>query len=138
MTPCKASLKPAACQREKMDKRQLAYFKRLLNDWLNDLLRHADDTVIGLRSSAESLLPDPLDQATYDLERNFQLRIRDRESILINKIRRSLNDIENGTYGICEICEEEISVKRLEARPVARQCIKCKTALESKEKLTGT
>lgn len=121
-----------------MDKRQLAYFKRLLNDWLNDLLRHADDTVIGLRSSAESLLPDPLDQATYDSERNFQLRIRDRESILINKIRRSLNDIENGTYGICEICEEEISVKRLEARPVARQCIKCKTALENKEKLTGT
>ena len=121
-----------------MDKRQLEYLKKLLSEWLNDLLRHADDTVVGLRSSEDIFLPDPLDQATYDSERNFQLRIRDRESILINKIRKSLHDIENGTYGICEMCEEEISIKRLEARPVARHCIKCKTALENREKLTGT
>lgn len=121
-----------------MDKKHLSHFKNLLTEWLNDLLRHADDTVVGLRSSEDIFLPDPLDQATYDTERNFQLRIRDRESILINKIRKSLNDIENNTYGICEMCEGEISIKRLEARPVARHCIKCKTALENKEKLTGT
>jgi DnaK suppressor protein len=121
-----------------MDERHLTYFKKLLTDWLNDLLRHADDTVFGLRSADEIFLPDPLDQATYDSERSFQLRIRDRESILIKKIRRSLSDIENGTYGICEICEKDISIKRLEARPVARYCIKCKTALENREKLTGT
>jgi DnaK suppressor protein len=54
------------------------------------------------------------------------------------KIKKSLDDIENGTYGICENCEKEISIKRLEARPVARHCIKCKKALELKEKMTGT
>lgn len=121
-----------------MDREQLRYFEKLLKEWLFDLLRHADDTVFGLRSSEDMFLPDLLDQANYDSERNFQLRIRDRESILINKIRKSLADIENGTYGICEICEEEISFRRLEARPVARHCIQCKTALENKERLTGT
>lgn len=121
-----------------MNKQHLSYFEKLLKEWLGELLRHADDTVVGLRSSEEIFLPDMLDRANYDSEKNFQLRIRDRESILINKILRSLKDIENGTYGICEICEEEISFRRLEARPVARHCIKCKTALENKERLTGT
>jgi DnaK suppressor protein len=121
-----------------MNQHQLDYFANLLKEWLNDLLRHADDTVVGLRSAEDIFLADPLDRATYDLEQNFQIRIRNRESILIKKIKQSLSDIEDGTYGICEICEEEISFKRLEARPVARHCIKCKTALENKEKLTGT
>jgi DnaK suppressor protein len=121
-----------------MDQKQLAYFENLLKEWLNDLLRHADDTVVGLRATEDVFLADPLDRASYDSEKNFQLRIRDRESILIKKIRQSLSDIEDGTYGICEMCEEEISFRRLEARPVARHCIKCKTALENKEKLTGT
>jgi DnaK suppressor protein len=58
--------------------------------------------------------------------------------MLIKKIRRSLEDIEEGVYGICESCGEDISVERLKARPVTRHCIRCKTQIEAREKLTGT
>ena len=65
------------------------------------------------------------------------LRIRDRESMLIKKIRKSLEDIENGDYGICEDCGKDISTERLKARPVTSFCIRCKTKRETLEKLTG-
>lgn len=120
-----------------MDEDNLDYFKTLLTDWLYDLRRHADDMVNGMRLT-DGFPPDPLDRAAFDSERSFQLRIRDRESVLINKIKRSLEDIENGTYGICKICEEEISLQRMTARPVASLCIYCKKALEDKERITGT
>jgi DnaK suppressor protein len=119
-----------------MDKEQLDYFNTLLNGWLEELLRHAGETVTRLRESV--YMSDPLDRASFDSERSFQLRIRDRESILIRKIKNSLLDIQNGTYGICQSCGEEISLKRLEARPVAEHCIECKTAMENREKFTGT
>ena len=119
-----------------MDKETLTYFENLLSQWLEDLRRHADETVVHLRQS--ELFTDLLDRASFDSERSFQLRIRDRESVLIKKIRRSLEDIQEGNYGICDSCGEDISLKRLEARPVARHCIKCKTKMETKEKLTGT
>jgi DnaK suppressor protein len=83
-------------------------------------------------------LADPLDRATVESDRIRALRIRDRESMLIKKIRQSLEDIENGEYGICEDCGEDISIKRLKARPVTSLCIGCKTKRESMEKLTGT
>ena len=119
-----------------MDKNQLEYFYYLLHGWLEDLLRHADQTVIHMGKSEH--LPDPLDRASFDSERSFQLRIRDRESTLIKKIKNSLEDINDGTYGICKNCEEEISLKRLEARPVAQHCIWCKLEMENREKNTGT
>lgn len=120
-----------------MNQDQIDYFKNLLTEWLHDLCRHADVMIGGLRST-EVYLADPLDRAAFDSERSFQLRIRDRESILINKIRQSLDDIESGTYGICDVCEEEISIQRMMARPVARLCINCKKGLEEKERATGT
>jgi DnaK suppressor protein len=120
-----------------MKEKDLKYFKGLLTRWLDELLLHADSTMNGLRESDESL-PDPLDRAVFDSERNFTLRIRDRENMLIKKIRRSLEDIEEGVYGICESCGEDISFERLKARPVTRHCISCKTQLEAREKLTGT
>jgi DnaK suppressor protein len=119
-----------------MDPKQLDYFRELLTNWLDDLLRYADQTVITIMTP--EFLPDPLDRASFDSERSFQLRIRDRESILIKKIKNSLMDIENGTYGICQNCGEEISFKRLEARPVAEHCIHCKTEMEKKERIAGT
>jgi DnaK suppressor protein len=119
-----------------MEKKNLAYFQNILESWLDELLHQADDTVIGLRNSDE-VLADILDQATAESEREYRLRIRSRESTLIRKIRQSLWDIENGEYGICEICGDGISIKRLKARPVARHCIKCKIALENRERLTG-
>jgi DnaK suppressor protein len=119
-----------------MKEKDLKYFKELLSHWLDELMTHADSTVNGLRESDESL-PDPLDRAVFDSERNFTLRIRDRESMLIKKIRRSLEDIEDGIFGICESCGEDIAIERLKARPVTRHCIRCKTRIEAMEKLTG-
>ena len=119
-----------------MDEKKRLYFQNILESWLDDLLHQADDTVVELRKNAD-LPADLLDQASAESEREYRLRIRSRESTLIRKIRQSLWNIENGEYGICEICGNGISIKRLEARPVARHCIKCKIALENREKLTG-
>jgi DnaK suppressor protein len=120
-----------------MKEKDVKFFKDLLTHWLDDLLLHAGSTVDGLRESDEAL-PDPLDRAVFDSERNFTLRIRGRESMLIRKIRESLDAIQEGVYGICESCGEDISVERLKARPVTSHCIRCKTRIEAMEKLTGT
>ena len=80
---------------------------------------------------------DPMDQASNHLERDFLLRLRDRESKLIFKIKQALERIENGTFGVCEECGEEISRKRLRARPMATLCIHCKHEQEALERKNG-
>ena len=120
-----------------MEEKDLEFFRHLLIQWMEELLDHADDTVERLLNSQE-ILADPLDRATVESDRIWTLPIRDRESKLIKKIRQSLEDIENGEYGICEDCGEDISIERLKARPVTSFCIDCKTKRESLEKLTGT
>jgi DnaK suppressor protein len=120
-----------------MKEKDIKYFKKMLSRWLEELEQHSESMISGLRES-DVVLPDPLDRAVFDSERNFTLRIRDRENLLIKKIRKSLADIDDGVYGICESCGEEISMARLKARPVTRHCIRCKTRIETMEKLTGT
>ena len=120
-----------------MEDKDLEFFRHLLTQWMEELLDHADDTVEGLLDSQENLA-DPLDRASAESDRTWTLRIRDRESMLIKKIRNSLEAIETEEYGICEDCGEEISIERLKARPVTSLCIRCKTKRESIEKLTGT
>jgi DnaK suppressor protein len=83
----------------------------------------------------ETLFPELGDQASAEIDRNFTLRLRDRERKLLKKIEEALEQIDSGTYGICEICGQEISLKRLEARPVTTMCIDCKTEQEEEEKL---
>jgi DnaK suppressor protein len=119
-----------------MNPKDLNNFKDLLTRWLNDLLSQAGNTVIGLRD-ADVHLADPLDRAVLDINRDYTLRMRDRESTLIKKIKKSLEDIDDGLYGICEDCGCDISIARLKARPVAKRCIKCKTRQEEIEKLIG-
>ena len=119
-----------------MKKKVLDFFKKYLENRLQELLSQADDTVSGMTSANENF-PDPTDRASLEADRNFLLRIRDRESKLIKKIKQALDRIENGTYGICESCGEEISVKRLKARPVTTQCIECKAKEEALEKALG-
>ena len=119
-----------------MKKKDIDYFKEFLNNRLQELLSHADDTVSGMTQPKENF-PDPTDRASLESERNFLLRIRDRENKLIKKIRGALDRIENGTYGICEECGENISIRRLKARPVTTQCIDCKTKEEASEKALG-
>ena len=117
-----------------MDKKTLAEFKTLLNQQLQSLLQEADKTVSEM-TEENSNFPDPTDRASLESDRNFELRIRDRERKLINKIRQALERIEDGTFGLCENCEEEIGAERLRARPVTTLCIDCKTEQERKERI---
>jgi len=119
-----------------MKKKDVEHFKENLLNQLDELLSHATDTVSGMTTPKENF-PDPTDRASLEADRNFMLRIRDRESKLIKKIKKTLKRIENGTFGICEKCGEDISLKRLEARPVTTQCIECKTKEEAVEKALG-
>jgi RNA polymerase-binding transcription factor len=119
-----------------MEESDLGYFKDLLTAWLDELRHSAGNTVEGLLN-VEAISADYLDCATFESDRSTALRIRDRESMLIRKIRNSLEDIENGEYGICEECGNEIAIERLKARPIAKCCIRCKTKQEALEKIMG-
>ena len=120
----------------KLTKKKLEFFKKLLNERIDELLSQANETVSGMTSHKENL-PDPSDRATLESDRNFTLRIRDRERKLIGKIKEALERIEQGTYGICEDCGEEISTERLKARPVTTLCIDCKKTQETEERVKG-
>jgi len=119
-----------------MKKKDIKYFKDLLTKRLEELLSQANVTVSDMHTPKGNF-PDPADRATYESDRNFELRIRDREHKLIKKVKNALERIENGTFGICESCGEEITVERLKARPVTTQCIDCKTKEEALEKALG-
>ena len=119
-----------------MKKKDIDFFKELLSNRLEELLNQADNTVMGMTAPKENF-PDPTDRASLEADRNFMLRIRDRESKLIKKIKKALERIENNTFGICESCGDDISIKRIKARPVTTQCIDCKTKEEALEKALG-
>ena len=114
----------------------IEYFKDLLSRQLEDLLVRAEKTVAELIRNGD-LSADIIDQASSDIGRNYTLRICDRESRLIRKIKTALTKIEDGTFGICESCDEEIGIERLKARPVTAYCIRCKTQMEAFEKVSG-
>ncbi|MFO7970111.1 MAG: RNA polymerase-binding protein DksA [Desulfobacterales bacterium] len=119
-----------------MKKQDMDYFKMVLNDQLAALIDYADHTVQGLLDATDNM-PDPLDRASFESDRSTLLRIRDRESYLIRKIKSALDRLEDGTFGICEFCGKEISIERLKVRPVTLHCIKCKTQMERMEKVSG-
>ncbi len=118
-----------------MDDRQLGLFKALLDDQLDRLLIQSD-LVKSELASQDGREIESLDQASALAEQAMRLRIRTRESRLIKKIRQALERIENQTYGVCDECEEDISIKRLEARPVTSKCIECKELEERLELLS--
>jgi DnaK suppressor protein len=120
-----------------MDKKKLRYFKKLLLERLDGLLEGAEKTVSGMSDDYKEELLDPTDRAALESDRNFTLRIRDRERKLIGKLNEALERIEDGSFGICEVCGKQISEKRLMARPVTTLCIECKTEQERDEKLRG-
>ena len=119
-----------------MKKKDIENFKKHLTARLDDLLNQAGDTVSGMTETKENF-PDPTDRAALEADRNFMLRIRDREHKLIKKIKEAIARLENDTYGICDSCGEDISLKRLKARPVTTQCIDCKSKEEALEKALG-
>jgi DnaK suppressor protein len=119
-----------------MDPERLEFFRNLLQERLEEILGEADKTRNDMTGSAAPF-PDPADRASLETDRNFTLRIRDRERKLILKIREALDRIDAGTYGVCELCGGEISEKRLIARPVTTMCIDCKSRQEALERARG-
>jgi RNA polymerase-binding protein DksA len=111
-------------------------YKSLLTQKINELLSEAGKTVSEMTNGKENY-PDPNDRASLESDRNFELRIRDRERKLIMKMQEAIKRIEDGVFGICEVCGGQISEKRLIARPVTTLCIDCKTKQEKQEKLKG-
>ena len=120
-----------------MNDEELQSYKEILIRKLADLLGVAEDTLTKL-SSSDILFPDPLDRALSESNRSIELKKRDRERKLIQKIRTALNKIEDGTYGICEKCGEYITDQRLKVRPEATMCISCKEEEEEIEKKFGS
>jgi len=114
-----------------MKDEDIYFFKQLLTEQLETLLGQAHLAVHHLIEKDHETSPDPVDRASFESERGTMLRIRDRESKLIRKIQSALENLDNGDFGICEMCEKEIAIERLKARPVATHCIKCKTKMEA-------
>ena len=119
-----------------MNKRNLNQLKKILSQNLKDLLQKSDCNLDGLEELDDNL-SDLLDRASLIAERDFSHHLCSREKLYFRHVERSLQAIEDGVYGTCERCEEEISFKRLKVRPTARYCISCKTEIEKMEKLTG-
>lgn len=117
-----------------MDKERKEHYRKLLNGKLDELLSGAERAVSGMSESKDEHFADPSDRASHETDRNFLLRVKDRERKLIGKIKEALARLDNDTYGICELCGEPISDKRLEVRPVTTQCIECKKEAEEMEK----
>lgn len=122
-------------QKEKfMNSKMKAYFRLKLIQWKKDLLKESSLTLNNLQKDENSPKADITDRATDEIERSFELRTRDRERKLISKIDAALTRIENGSYGYCEETGEPISIKRLEARPVATLSLEAQELHEKKEK----
>jgi len=115
---------------------KLQFFRFMLNQKISELLLDAEKTVSEMTNGKENY-PDPNDRASLEADRNFELRIRDRERKLIAKMREAIQRIDDGAYGICVACGCDISEKRLIARPVTTECIECKTKQEKLEKMKG-
>ena len=120
----------------KQKQEKMKTYKTVLTQKINELLNEAGKTVSEMTNGKENY-PDPNDRASLESDRNFELRIRDRERKLIMKMQEAIKRIEDGVFGICEVCGGPISEKRLMARPVTTLCIDCKTKQEKLEKLKG-
>jgi len=117
-----------------MNERMREYFRQKLLNWKEELLRESNETLENLQEGGLSE-PDLADRATMETDRSLELRTRDRERKLISKIDEALQRIEDGTYGYCEETAEPISLRRLEARPIATLSIE---AQERHERLERT
>ena len=120
-----------------MNQEKLLYFKGLLEGRLHALVEEAGKTMTDMVQERKAEFPDPTDRASFESDRNFLLRIKDRERKLIMKVKEALERIEDGTFGICESCGKSISEKRLMVRPVTTQCIECKTEEEQQERVAS-
>lgn len=117
-----------------MNELQLEYFRRKLISWKNDLLDDSRETIEGLQDSARNV-PDIADRASEETDRALELRTRDRQRKLVSKIDAALRRIEAGEFGYCEVTGEPISLKRLDARPIATMTLEAQERHERREKV---
>ncbi len=115
-----------------MNKRQRSRYKNLLNERLAVLVDASVETASGM-THERAVHADPTDRASHETDRNFTLRLRDRDRKLIAKIEDALQRLDEGTFGTCSECGEDISEARLKARPVTTLCIACKEEAERSE-----
>ena len=133
MTKIPKNYKPT--QKEKfMNAKMKEYFRQILVNWKDELLKESSQTINNLQNVENSAKPDLTDRASEEIDRTFELRTRDRERKLINKIEAALKRIEDGTYGYCEETGEPISLKRLQARPIATLSLEAQENHEKAEK----
>ena len=132
MTKLPKNYKPT--QKEKfMNAKMKEYFRQKLVSWKKNLLKESSQTLNNLQNENEAK-PDITDRASEEIDRSFELRTRDRERKLINKINAALQRIEDGSYGYCDETGDPISIKRLEARPVATLSLEAQEMHEKAEK----
>ena len=133
MTKISKNYRPT--EKEKfMNSKMKKYFHLKLLDWKNELLKESSQTLANLQKEENTAKPDITDRASEEIERSFELRTRDRERKLINKIEAAIKKIEDGSYGYCEETGEPIGLKRLEARPVATLSLEAQEMHEKLEK----
>jgi DnaK suppressor protein len=117
-----------------MNERQLEYFRRKLIVWKQELIEQSAETIEGLQDSARAV-PDLADRASEETDRALELRTRDRQRKLVAKIDAALRRIETGDYGYCEMTGEPISLRRLDARPIATMTLEAQERHERREKV---
>lgn len=117
-----------------MNERQTEYFRRKLHHWKAEILESSSDTVAGMKDQTRNI-PDVADRASEETDRALELRTRDRERKLVSKIDAALRRIEDGEYGYCSITGEPISLKRLDARPIATMSLEAQERHERGEKV---
>lgn len=117
-----------------MNARQREYFRRKLVDWKDDIIKGTKETVVGLQTESAQH-PDDVDRANSEAEKALELRTRDRQRKLINKIDSALRRIEDKTYGYCEETGDPISLKRLDARPIATMGLEAQERHEKRERV---
>ena len=117
-----------------MNDRQVEYFRRKLLNWKNELLAGSRDTIEGLQDGTRNI-PDVADRASEETDRALELRTRDRQRKLVSKIDAALRRIDDGEYGYCSVTGEPISLKRLDARPIATMSLEAQERHERREKV---
>ena len=120
-----------------MNKRDLNQLKKRLEKELAELAAGKDCNLEGLDYS-EGESPDLIDRAASVIDRSLSQNFCDRKNLRIHKVEQALEDLKDGLYGICQSCGDDIAIKRLKANPVARQCISCKTEMETRQRLINS
>jgi DnaK suppressor protein len=120
-----------------VNQKDLKRFRKILDDSKKAVLSSARKTLAEEATFDTDDLPDEIDLASSEYQQSMVFRMRDREKYLLEKIQKALERIDDGTFGTCEQCGDEISAKRLEARPVTTLCIRCKEEQEKEEKSYG-